>query len=370
MIKICHLSSVHIYQDTRILYKECSSLGKKYDTHLIAVNDVPKIINNVKVHPFPKFKSRFLRIIFAPLIMLFKARQINAEVYHIHDPELILTAIILKILFKKKIVFDVHEHIKKHFHSKPYHIPSFVLKLITFAYSFIENHLLNKFDLIVTATPLIKEEIIAFNKNVIAINNYPIIEEVKLQEEKIKESNSVCYVGAITEDRGIKIILNVLSLNDKFKLKLVGKFVSQELESEVKNMNSWDKVEYYGFKNRQEIYKIMNESFAGLIVLKKIYNYANSFPNKMFEYMLAGIPIIASDFPLWKKILKDVDCAIFVNPENPEDIMNAIIYLKDNPEIAKRMGKAGQEKVLKDYNWNSEERNLFEKYQELIGVDK
>ncbi len=367
MTKICHLSSVHFHQDTRVLYKECSSLAKKYETHLIAVNDVPKVVNNVKVHTFPRFKSRLLRILFAPILMFFKAKEINAEIYHIHDPELIFCALALKFFFKKKIIFDVHEHIKKHFYSKPYHIPAFVTKIIAFAYSFIENNLLNKFDLIITATPLIKEEVLPYNKNVRDINNFPILKEYLSDSEQISNSKSVCYIGAITENRGIKLMIDALSLDESFELKLAGSFVSQKLENEVKKMKSWENVTYYGFQNRRKIYDIMKNSFAGLLLMKNTPNNINTFPNKMFEYMLAGIPIIVSDFSLWKEILKETNCAIFVNQNKPEEIIKAMNYLYKNPEIAKQMGRNGRDKVLSEYNWGKEEKKLYELYEMLRG---
>lgn len=367
MTKICHLSSVHFHQDTRVLYKECSSLAKKYETHLIAVNDLPKVVNNVKVHTFPKFKSRLLRILFAPILMFFKAREINAEIYHIHDPELIFCALALKFFFKKKIIFDVHEHIKKHFYSKPYYIPAFVTKIIAFAYSFIENNLLNKFDLIITATPLIKEEVLPYNKNVKDINNFPIIEEVNFDAKNKDVSNSICYIGAITEERGIFEMIKTLEFSDNFRLSLAGGFVSNELKEKSMGMKGWEKVDYHGFVDREKVYEIMQQSFAGLLILHPINNYINSFPNKMFEYMLAGIPIVASDFPLWKKILNNVNCAIFINPNDVEGIFKAVKYLKENPEIAKQMGRNGREKVLSDYNWEKEEKKLYELYEILRG---
>ncbi len=366
MRKICHLSSVHFHQDTRILYKECSSLAKNYHTHLIAVNDVPKIINGVKIHTFPKFKSRLFRILFAPILMLYKAVQINAAIYHIHDPELILCAMILKLVFHKKIIFDIHEHIKKHFNSKPYRIPNFVISLITIIYSFIEKNVLDKFDFIITATPLIKKETLPFNKKVEAINNFPILKEYLSDSEQITHSKSVCYIGAITENRGIKLMVDALSLDESFELKLAGSFVFQELENEVKKMKSWKNVTYYGFQNRIEIYDIMKNSFAGLLLMKNTPNNINTFPNKMFEYMLAGIPIIVSDFPLWREILKNTNCAIFVNQTKPEEIIKAMNYLYENPEIAKQMGQIGREKILTDYNWENEEIKLTLIYKELL----
>ena len=89
-------------------------------------------------------------------------------------------------------------------------------------------------------------------------------------------------------------------------------------------------------------------------------------PLKMFEYMAAGIPVIASNFKLWKSIVEENNCGICVDPQNHKEITSAVEKLLKNPEIANEMGKNGQKIVKEFYNWKNEEKKLITFYKSLI----
>lgn len=91
-------------------------------------------------------------------------------------------------------------------------------------------------------------------------------------------------------------------------------------------------------------------------------NYVDAQPNKMFEYMSAGLPVIASNFPLWKEIIEGNQCGICVNPLEPKEIAAAIDWLTQNPEAAEQMGKNGRKAVEEKYNWQNEEEKLINLY--------
>ena len=88
-------------------------------------------------------------------------------------------------------------------------------------------------------------------------------------------------------------------------------------------------------------------------------NHVNALPNKMFEYMSAGLPVIASNFPLWKEIVEGNKCGLTVNPLSPKEIAEAIRYLLAHPEEARKMGENGRKAVLEKYNWDNESRKLM-----------
>ena len=85
----------------------------------------------------------------------------------------------------------------------------------------------------------------------------------------------------------------------------------------------------------------------------------------MFEYMAAGIPVVASNFPLWKEIIEENKCGICVEPANVEQISDAVNYLLNNPEEAQRMGANGRKAVEEKYNWNNEAKTLLQLYCDL-----
>jgi glycosyltransferase involved in cell wall biosynthesis len=110
----------------------------------------------------------------------------------------------------------------------------------------------------------------------------------------------------------------------------------------------------------------MSHSKAGIVTFHPLPNHIDAQPNKMFEYMSAGLPIITSNFPLWKEIVEGNSCGICVNPLDPEEIGKAIEYIISHSNEAEKMGQNGKKAVLEKYNWQVEEKKLFEVYEELL----
>ena len=180
------------------------------------------------------------------------------------------------------------------------------------------------------------------------------------------KEKAVCYVGGIAEIRGILELVQALELTDEeVNLKLGGSFDSQKFEELVKNEKGWQKFEELGWLNRQQVAEVYSKSIAGLVTLRPAVNYLDSLPVKMFEYMSAGIPVIASNFPLWREIIEGNQCGICVDPLKPEDIAVAINYLINNPVEAEKMGSNGQRAVVEKYNWGEEEKKLLMLYEKL-----
>ncbi|EQM72357.1 hypothetical protein L686_05840 [Stutzerimonas stutzeri MF28] len=150
------------------------------------------------------------------------------------------------------------------------------------------------------------------------------------------------------------------------KLQLVGKFSESQVEKEAKASRGWGQVDEHGFMNRKQVAEILSGSVAGIVTFLPAPNHIDAQPNKMFEYMSAGVPVIASNFPLWKEIIEGNACGVCVDPLDPMAIAGAIDDLVRNPEKAERMGRNGQQAVQQRYNWKVEERKLLELYSCLL----
>ena len=128
----------------------------------------------------------------------------------------------------------------------------------------------------------------------------------------------------------------------------------------------WQRVNALGFLDRAGVRDVLGRSMAGLVTLHPVINYIDALPVKMFEYMSAGIPVIASDFPLWREIIAGNDCGLLVDPLNPAAIAEAIDTLVSNPTMAQRMGENGRRAVEERYNWGIEEQKLMAFYERIL----
>lgn len=364
-IKVVHLTSAHPRFDTRILIKECCSLAKKYSVSLVVADGLgDEIKENVFIYDVGKFNSRKERMIYAPRVLLKKSLELDAELYHLHDPELIPIGIILK-MHGKKVIFDAHEDLPNQIYSKPYLHP-LIKKPVSITIRLIESLTCARLDGIIAATPFIRDKFLTINNNSIDINNYPKIEEFNnTVASKIK--NQVCYVGGLAEVRGITEMVSALEItqNDS-QLKIAGNFIESVLQDKITKMRGWKKVDFIGYVGRDEIKNTLIESVAGLVLLHPTRSYIDSLPVKMFEYMIAGIPVIASNFPLWESIIDEAACGICVDPLNPNAIADAIDYLINHPEKAIEMGEKGRKAVINNYNWNIEEEKLYKFYNKIL----
>jgi glycosyltransferase involved in cell wall biosynthesis len=129
----------------------------------------------------------------------------------------------------------------------------------------------------------------------------------------------------------------------------------------------WRQVNEYGFVGRIEMRDILARSVAGVVTFLPEPNHIFAQPNKMFEYMSAGIPVIASDFPLWREIVAGNECGLLVDPQDPASIATAIDALVGDRALARRLGENGRRAVLERYNWSAEEKKLVDFYAE-VGV--
>lgn len=366
--RICHITTVHPRYDTRIFVKECVSLAKQgYDVHLIVADgkgDETK--DGVKIHDIGKPASRIARLLFYSRKIRLKAQQLDADLYHFHDPELLRVGAKLK-RGKKNVVYDTHEDVPRQMLTKAY-LPKPIWKIVSFLFEQYEIRVSKKLSGVVAATPFIRDRFLKFQPRVTEVQNFPFLKEFNhTPEGDISESEKgVCYVGAITKVRGIFSIVEALSYVDGVVLFLGGWFESEDLRQEVMKTPGWDRVKELGFLSREQVSATMKNSIAGLVVLQPTINYLDSIPVKMFEYMAAGIPVIASDFPYWRKLLDGVDCALFVDPNDPREIAEAIQWIISNPEQAKAMGELGKKAVQEKYNWQHEEQKLLKIYKEIL----
>lgn len=371
-IKVVQISSVHPSFDTRIFHKICKSLVKEgYDVDLIIQHQKDEVLHGVAIKALPKASrkwDRVLRII--PILFSKCIKYPHNTVFHFHDPELLFLGFFMKWA-GYKVVYDVHEDVPKDIDSKKW-LPSFVRKYASAMVSWLERHAKSYFDGTVVVTRSIENRL--KGDHTVLIQNFPIIKEQADQHSEevsgaIPGSNKkVFYLGDITLIRGLREDIQALEyVNRTTEVEFIlgGKFSPPSLQEELQKEPGWNYVNFVGWVNKQDFETYTGQSFAGLVTFHPEPNHIEAQPNKLFEYMYAGLPVVASDFPLWSEIVEGNECGLLVDPLDPEEIGEAILWLYNNPDEAKKMGENGHKAVLQKYNWDTEEKKLLQLYHTL-----
>jgi glycosyltransferase involved in cell wall biosynthesis len=366
-MNIVHLTSAHPRFDIRIFHKMCTSLAAHGHAVSLVVADGKgdEVRGGLQILDAGASRGRLDRMSRAPGRVLQRALTLDADFYHLHDPELIPIGLKLKSM-GKRVVFDSHEDVPKQILGKSY-LNKSTLWLLANVFGIFEYWACRRLDGVIAATPFIRDKFLGINPNTVDINNFPMQGELATDAAWNNKQAEVCYVGGIGQIRGIHEVCQAMGLvKSNARLNLCGGFESAALEQSVRAMPGWQRVDAHGFVNRDGVRNVLSRSVAGLVTFHPLPNHVDAQPNKMFEYMSAGIPVIASDFPLWRNIIGGNDCGLLVDPMNPQAIAEAIDYLVLNPQEVQRMGANGRRAVDARYNWEVEEKKLLAFYERLL----
>ena len=302
----------------------------------------------------------------SPWRMLTKALRTKADLYHFHDPELMPIGLLLRLV-GKKVIYDIHEDVPKQLRHKHW-VPVYVRKPIAFCVRILEQFSVRCFSHSFTVCEPIRDR---FPKGKVSLlMNYPLLNELAAGESMPYQQrpNQIVYIGGISKERGITELVNAMAMLSEAhaRLALAGTIQKPGYEDELKRLPGWSRVDFKGHQDRAGVYQILSRSRVGMVALHDTANHLLSVPVKMFEYLAAGVPIIASDFPQWRARIEKFDCAVFVNPKDPAEIKSAIEWLLANPEKAEQMGARGKKAVQDHFNWDAEARHLLEVYQRLL----
>lgn len=362
-----HVTTVHVRDDVRIRYKMAKGLSAISDARVALLvfdgrgdeNDEGLLIHDLGRRP----RSRMMRFLIGSWRFIVSVRKFRPSITHFHDPELILAGCLLSIS-GYAVIYDVHEDLPRQIASK-YWVPRFIRKAVSLFAEGLEWLGGVVLSGIVAATPTIADRFP--EKKTIVVQNYPLLSEfpTSTSTPMASRSRTIAYIGGIARVRGAFQIVDVMPLLPDVRLKLAGKFIPESLRIELESRQGWKRVEYMGWLGREGVSKLLEETRVGLVLLHPTDSYLESLPVKMFEYMASGIPMVVSDFPLWRRILSDFDCAIFVDPFDLRQVAEAVEGLVNNPERAEVMGVAGRQAIESKYNWESELIELDRFYRNL-----
>jgi glycosyltransferase involved in cell wall biosynthesis len=364
-LKVVHMTSVHGALDHRIFDKECRSLAcAGFDVTIVGPHPQDATHSAVHIKSIKKNRSRLMRMTRTAWHVYQMALKLSADVYHFHDPELIPAALLLRAR-GKTVVYDVHEDYPRDILFKSY-LPAWSRRMVARLAELVELAASRRFSAVVAVTPQIASRFEGVNHRTVVLYNYPHAEDLAGEIGASWESRkrAITYVGTITPQRGIREMVLAMGLLPS-SLSATLEIAGDHIPEEIMQLPSWSRVHFHGVLDLAHTYQLLRQVRAGLVCEHPIPTFTESMPVKIFEYMGAGLPVIASNFPLWRRLLDGVGCALFVDPTNVREIAEAVEYLLCNSSEAEAMGRRGQEAVANHFNWNTQSQKLVDLYNTL-----
>ncbi|BBB08631.1 glycosyltransferase family 4 protein [Sphingopyxis sp. EG6] len=369
---IIHFTTVHPRDDSRIRSKEVSSLARQFgDVSLYVqdgLGDEIDVADGYRIVDTGPRLRRIARMTLGGWRMFRAVARARPKVAHFHDPELLPWAILLR-LYGIKVVYDVHEDVPRQVRFNPT-LPviarRFLPPFVSLA-EWIGARLIN--GLIVPTTTIMNR----FPPSKTAlVRNYPMLEELHTPNATPMRERplEIAYVGYISEGRNISGMMKAAARlpYPEARLRLVGEFAIAEMEQSARAMPEWQSVRFDGWASRQEVADVLGNVRGGLVVIKPIAYEMLTLPIKLFEYMAAGLPVIATDCPLWRSIVESAGCGLLVDPLDVDAMAAAMTWIIEHPEDAQAMGERGRFAVEAEYNWDRESATLIGFYRRQLGV--
>lgn len=371
MAKVAHITTVHQPNDVRIFQREASMLAARgYEVTLIACAERSTQESGVRIRALRRPRTRLVRMTLTAASALRAALQEKADLYHFHDPELIPVGLVLKVL-GKRVVYDVHEDAAKDVHDKMY-LPAWSRPIVSVGVSLLERASTRFFDGIVAATVAIAAR--HRSERTILLRNVPKIDELSGDAESSDFSvrpRAVAYVGGLAPLNGIEqmiLAMHELPQDSGIRLLLGGRSISEAEDARLRALPGSEHVDFLGWVDREELRRVLSRARAGLVIYQPTPNIMECEPNKFYEMLSAGLPLIVSDLPHWRAFVDTHACGIVVSPTDPGAIARAILSLVGDPARAQAMGARGRRMIEREYNWEAESSKLLELYADLLGA--
>ena len=361
---IVMLANGHKPFDTRIFVKEASSLVEAgYSVTIIVPHTANDEKNGVKILAVRGSSGGFSKLFINPWRILSKAfTQSRHSIFCIHDSDILITGLILKIL-GRKVIYDAHEDTPLQI-AYQHWIPGWLKKFYALFYLWLEKSCGLFFDAIIVAEPVIAKYFPA--KKTFLVRNFPIARQFqKMNGDYQQRKDVLLYVGTLSKVRGLFQMLDSAKKAAEqvtFEFTLGGQFAPASLENDVLKQYTVNFLQWVSYEN---LVDLLYQSKIGIIIPNPITRYKTNYPVKLFEFMAAGLPVIASSEGESASFVREARCGILVDPLNIDEIADAIVWLFKNSAEASEMGKRGRSLIMNKYNWETESETLLQVYGRL-----
>ncbi|MDP8286640.1 MAG: glycosyltransferase, partial [Candidatus Electryonea clarkiae] len=327
---------------------------------------------DVKIVPL-RPRTGLKRRILSSLDAFRKALTIKADIYHFHDPDLLPWMLILQLM-GKNVVYDIHDNYIVRFYE--WNLPHLLRDRFAAIYRGLENFCISRFQGIVTTTESMGELFEKSAHNRVVIHNVVYVERMQDIDVSVPRHTHPDLVisGTNADSRNSRKIVKALKIiNEQFpevKLRFIGRYdpesYEQILSDLAEKIGVRDNLILEGMVPWEENFTRMSRSHIGCVFYKDNLNNRVTTPNRLYEYMFCGLPILVDDFPELRKIVTETNCGIIVDSSSPRSIADGALQLLEDPERAMIMGCNGREAILNKYNFKSELCGMIRMYHKIV----
>jgi len=375
-MRIAIITTVHPATDVRIFHKEALSfVHHGHSVTLIAptpsrtasqaaIRDAG--IEFVELGGSDRLRIMRLQRLCILAWTLFRNRR-AFDAWHFHDPECLPVAVALRTLVAKEVLlcYDAHEDLAATILSKAW-IPKHLRKVISKTSRKAERWMADRCQLVVVATSGIQKSLGLKHVSTVLVRNYPYVSAPAPRRTRSSSEPLKCiYVGQISTIRGLTDMLSAFSrLEGIATLTLAGNLSPDSLSLEIDEYKA-SNLNYVGQLEWTEVAPLLRTHDVGLVCLWPEPNYVNSLPTKLFEYLSAGLPVIASDFAAWAEFSSIPGVGIQIDPTDPLRLAQAVQELASNTRLLEEMSDKATDLANHRFSWEAEANKLMEAYEQI-----
>ena len=372
-LKVCHLSPLERLLDARAFSRESlPSLAYGLRPVIIGPHARTGFLEDVQFISIPKSRNRALRM-FTAIRSVSRALKQRAHVYHIHSPELIPVALILKVVFKKKVVYDSREDFPSMMLTKTY-LPRILRIPISKSVAVLERVATRLLDGVITADsgslrPLAK---VGKSKKLV-FYNFPNLRYFP-PTNSIQKSYDLVYRGGLSERAGTFVLFQAMRIlldrGISVRLLLFGYTDNQQTESAIRDTLRGLGIEHLvtltGVIPHDKMAATLSRARIAVCPLQRVPKFMNNIPVKVFESWACGLPVIATDLPPIRPFFAARGLGLLVKPGSAEELADAIEQLLASPDLVTEFGSRARQVVVERYNAGVEIRKLISFYSKVL----
>ncbi|TQV83006.1 glycosyltransferase family 4 protein [Aliikangiella coralliicola] len=370
MKTVCHVISGYFRNDARVFKRQCLSLKEAgYEVSILTNDGEPnEVLEGINIYACEQVWPRWKTLLFALYQFKKQALQIDADIYQLHSPELLPLGVMLKKM-GKTVIYDAHEDMPAHILEKEW-LPQVSRKFISVVVAKYMNRVYRKIDEIVSPHSHVVQKINEEIGKGVLVANFPLIKALdpEVIENVANRDLILCYSGTVYAYSNQEATIEAISSIDNAVYEVAG-YMDEQHQQDLLAMPGSEKSKFHGRIDQVALRELYLRSLIGVVIydykLNLGHNLGSYGTNKIFEYMEAGLPIICTDYILWKEIIDEYKCGIYVKPGDVAAIASAINTINGDRELARTMGINARKAAEEKFNWVTEKKKyitVFNKY--------